>query len=98
MCRAVHALGQLPEPFPGYGKADLQLHLIANQHPCISQAVGEKGQGPRSRLAGPDATEPRRQRILSTQRQRLASRDDAPRVAARLRQRSWGGRGEPVPV
>ena len=56
MCRAVHALGQLPEPFPGDGKADLQLHLIANQHPCISQAVGEKGQGPRSREQLPART------------------------------------------
>jgi hypothetical protein len=26
----------VPEPFPGDGKADLQLHLITNEHPCIS--------------------------------------------------------------
>jgi len=30
------ALGQLPELVPGDGETDLQLHLIANEHPCIS--------------------------------------------------------------
>ena len=30
------APGQLSEPVPGDGKADVQLHLIADEHLCIS--------------------------------------------------------------
>ena len=37
------ALGKLQKPFPGDGKADIQLHLIANKHHRISLA-GQWGQ------------------------------------------------------
>ena len=32
------ALGKLQKPFPGDGKADIQLHLIADEHHCIALA------------------------------------------------------------